>query len=98
MRVFYSCTSHSLDCDEKLDFFLIQLAVHLFSFGIGEFLFTLGSFKYLIVLLVQAIALREKEDVTLLEEKLCRPLTEKEKIRIGVSKLRTFLEELLQKR
>ena len=47
---------------------------------------------------MQAIALREKEDVTLLEEKLCRPLAEKEKVRIGVSKLRTFLEELLQKR
>ncbi|KAG6588795.1 Dynamin-like protein ARC5, partial [Cucurbita argyrosperma subsp. sororia] len=46
----------------------------------------------------EAIALREKEDVTLLEEKLCRPLAEKEKVRIGVSKLRTFLEELLQKR
>ncbi|TYK06980.1 dynamin-like protein ARC5 [Cucumis melo var. makuwa] len=46
----------------------------------------------------EAIALREKEDIILLEEKLCRPLAEKEKVRIGVSKLRTFLEELLQKR
>ncbi|KAL5568723.1 hypothetical protein UlMin_025298 [Ulmus minor] len=46
----------------------------------------------------QAISLREMEDVTLLEEKLGRSLSKKERSRIGVSKLRLFLEELLQKR
>lgn len=37
-------------------------------------------------------------DVTSLEEKLGRSLSEKERQRIGISKLRLFLEELLQKR
>ncbi|XP_015893645.3 dynamin-like protein ARC5, partial [Ziziphus jujuba] len=46
----------------------------------------------------QAISLREMEDITLLEEKLGRSLSKQEKSRIGVSKLRLFLEELLQKR
>ncbi|PON81136.1 Dynamin superfamily [Trema orientale] len=46
----------------------------------------------------QAISLREMEDVASLEEKLGRSLTEQERSRIGVSKLRLFLEELLQKR
>ncbi|XP_050209849.1 dynamin-like protein ARC5 isoform X2 [Mercurialis annua] len=46
----------------------------------------------------QAISLREMEDITSLEEKLGRPLTKQERSRIGVSKLRLFLEELLQKR
>ncbi|KAJ8755009.1 hypothetical protein K2173_015521 [Erythroxylum novogranatense] len=46
----------------------------------------------------QAISLREKEDVAALEEKLGRPLSEQERSRIGVSKLRSFLEELLHKR
>ncbi|KAJ6382982.1 hypothetical protein OIU77_031417 [Salix suchowensis] len=46
----------------------------------------------------QAISLREVEDISSLEEKLGRPLSMKEKNRIGVSKLRSFLEELLQKR
>ena len=47
---------------------------------------------------MQAISLREVEDVASLEEKLGRALTEQERSRIGVSKLRLFLEELLQKR
>ncbi|KAL9363437.1 hypothetical protein Peur_046222 [Populus x canadensis] len=46
----------------------------------------------------QAISLREVEDIASLEEKLCRPLSLQERNRIGVSKLRSFLEELLQKR
>ncbi|KAF4384727.1 hypothetical protein F8388_004034 [Cannabis sativa] len=47
---------------------------------------------------MQAISLREMEDVASLENKLGRSLSEKERSRIGVSKLRAFLEELLQKR
>uniref|UniRef100_A0A2P2JNG1 Dynamin-like protein ARC5 n=2 Tax=Rhizophora mucronata TaxID=61149 RepID=A0A2P2JNG1_RHIMU len=46
----------------------------------------------------QAISLREQEDVASLEEKLGRPLSKEERSRIGVSKLRSFLEELLQRR
>lgn len=46
----------------------------------------------------EAVFLREVEDIATLEEKLGRPLSTKEKGRIGVSKLRLFLEELLQKR
>ncbi|GAB2267383.1 ARP2/3 actin-organizing complex subunit Arc5 [Dionaea muscipula] len=46
----------------------------------------------------QAISLREIEDLASLEEKLGRPLSDKERSRIGISSLRHFLEELLQKR
>lgn len=46
----------------------------------------------------QAISLREVEDVKSLEEKLGRTLSKREMSRIGVSKLRSFLEELLWKR
>lgn len=46
----------------------------------------------------QAISLREVDDVASLEEKLGRSLSKQERSRIGVSKLRLFLEELLQKR
>ncbi|XP_031260484.1 LOW QUALITY PROTEIN: dynamin-like protein ARC5, partial [Pistacia vera] len=46
----------------------------------------------------QAISLREMEDIASLEEKLGRPLSKQERSRIGVSKLRLFLEELLQRR
>ncbi|XP_021280384.1 dynamin-like protein ARC5 [Herrania umbratica] len=46
----------------------------------------------------QAIASREMEDIASLEEKLGRKLSKQERSRIGVSKLRLFLEELLQKR
>ncbi|KAF5444135.1 hypothetical protein F2P56_036637 [Juglans regia] len=46
----------------------------------------------------QAISLREEEDVKSLEERLGRSLSKQERSRIGVSKLRFFLEELLQKR
>ncbi|XP_068647457.1 dynamin-like protein ARC5 [Aristolochia californica] len=46
----------------------------------------------------QAISLREVEDITYLEEKLGRSLSEDERSRIGVSKLRSFLEKLLLKR
>lgn len=42
--------------------------------------------------------MREKDDIASLEDKLSRSLSVKEKSRIGVSKLRLFLEELLQKR
>ncbi|XP_035542395.1 dynamin-like protein ARC5 isoform X2 [Juglans regia] len=45
----------------------------------------------------QAISLREEEDVKSLEERLGRSLSKQERSRIGVSKLRFFLEELLQK-
>ncbi|KVI10960.1 Dynamin [Cynara cardunculus var. scolymus] len=47
---------------------------------------------------MQAISLREMEDVTSLEEKLGRSLSNQERSRIGVSSLKLFLEELLQKR
>ncbi|KAF8014023.1 hypothetical protein BT93_I1784 [Corymbia citriodora subsp. variegata] len=46
----------------------------------------------------KAISLRETEDVVSLEEKLGRSLSKQERNHIGVSKLRLFLEELLQKR
>ncbi|KAL8061043.1 hypothetical protein ABFX02_02G063000 [Erythranthe guttata] len=46
----------------------------------------------------QAVSLREMEDITSLQEKLGRSLSEQEKSRIGVSSLKLFLEELLQKR
>ncbi|KAI5661446.1 hypothetical protein M9H77_20769 [Catharanthus roseus] len=46
----------------------------------------------------QAISLREMEDIAALEEKLGRPLSKQERSRIGISSLRKFLEELLQKR
>ncbi|KAK4491226.1 hypothetical protein RD792_001959 [Penstemon davidsonii] len=45
----------------------------------------------------QAISLREMEDITALEEKLGRSLSKQERSRIGVSSLKLFLEELLQK-
>ncbi|XP_073273191.1 dynamin-like protein ARC5 isoform X1 [Primulina huaijiensis] len=46
----------------------------------------------------QAILSREIEDIIALEEKLGRTLSKLERSRIGVSSLRLFLEELLQKR
>ncbi|KAL4362798.1 hypothetical protein GQ457_04G004090 [Hibiscus cannabinus] len=46
----------------------------------------------------QAIISREVQDIASLEEKLGRQLSKQERSRIGVSKLRVFLEELLQKR
>ncbi|KAL0335154.1 UNVERIFIED_CONTAM: Dynamin-like protein ARC5 [Sesamum radiatum] len=46
----------------------------------------------------QAISLREMEDISALEEKLGRSLSKQERSRIGVSSLKLFLEELLQKR
>ncbi|AEE76281.1 P-loop containing nucleoside triphosphate hydrolases superfamily protein [Arabidopsis thaliana] len=46
----------------------------------------------------QAVSLREMEDIASLEKKLGRLLTKQEKSRIGISKLRLFLEELLWKR
>ena len=54
--------------------------------------------KYDCVFLLQAVSLREIEDIASLEKKLGRVLTKQEKNRIGVSKLRLFLEELLWKR
>lgn len=48
--------------------------------------------------LVQAISLREVEDITALQEKLGRSLSKQERGRIGVSRLKLFLEELLQNR
>ncbi|KAG9141726.1 hypothetical protein Leryth_023792 [Lithospermum erythrorhizon] len=46
----------------------------------------------------QAISLREMEDISALEEKLGRALSKLERSRLGVSSLRMFLEELLQRR
>ncbi|GER42695.1 dynamin-like protein ARC5 [Striga asiatica] len=46
----------------------------------------------------QAVALREMEDIAALEEKLGRSLSQQERSRIGVSRLKIFLEELLRKR
>lgn len=48
--------------------------------------------------LLQAISLREMDDVASLEEKLGRSLSKQERSRIGVSSLRQFLEELLRQR
>lgn len=48
--------------------------------------------------MMQAVSFREIEDVASLEERLGRALSKQERSRIGVSKLRLFLEELLQKR
>jgi GTPase SAR1 family protein len=45
----------------------------------------------------EAIALREAQDVALLEEKLDRHLTKEEQAHVGVSRLRLFLEQLLQR-
>ncbi|KAF5951919.1 hypothetical protein HYC85_009863 [Camellia sinensis] len=53
---------------------------------------------FILCFFLQAISLREMEDVASLEEKLGRPLSKQERSRIGVSSLRLFLEELLQKR
>ncbi len=52
----------------------------------------------MVTFILQAISLRELEDVASLEDKLGRGLTKEEKNRIGVSNLRLFLEELLRKR
>lgn len=46
----------------------------------------------------EAVSLREAQDVAALEEKLGRPLLKGECARIGISKLKCFLEELLQRR
>ncbi|CAA7396759.1 unnamed protein product [Spirodela intermedia] len=46
----------------------------------------------------KAISSREVEDIASLEEKLGRPLSKEERNRIGISSLKTFLEELLLKR
>lgn len=46
----------------------------------------------------EAVALREAQDVTYLEEKLSRHLSLDERARVGVSRLRWFLEQLLQHR
>ena len=46
----------------------------------------------------QAVAAREAQDVALLEEKLNRKLSKDERSQIGVSRLRWFLEQLLQRR
>lgn len=48
--------------------------------------------------MLQAISLREMEDVAALEEKLGRSLSKQERSRIGVSSLKKFLEELLRQR
>ncbi|KAG0605139.1 hypothetical protein M758_9G034900 [Ceratodon purpureus] len=44
----------------------------------------------------EAVAARQIQDLALLEEKLNRPLTRDECSRIGISRLRWFLEQLLQ--
>ncbi|KAH9607573.1 hypothetical protein KSS87_012939 [Heliosperma pusillum] len=46
----------------------------------------------------RAVCLRETEDISSLEEKLGRQLSKRERSRIGISSLRLFLEELLEKR
>lgn len=45
----------------------------------------------------EAIALQEAKDIAVLEEKLDRQLTKEEQAHIGVSRLRLFLEQLLQR-
>ncbi|KAL2609364.1 hypothetical protein R1flu_027937 [Riccia fluitans] len=46
----------------------------------------------------EAVAMREALDVAMLEEKMDRSLAPEERNRVGVSRLRYFLEELLQRR
>ncbi|KAH7431119.1 hypothetical protein KP509_08G030700 [Ceratopteris richardii] len=46
----------------------------------------------------EAVALREAQDLAALEEKMDRHLLPDERARVGVSKLRWFLEQLLQQR
>jgi len=46
----------------------------------------------------QAVLAREQADVAALEAKMGRPLSEDERSRVGVSRLRLFLEQLLQHR
>ncbi|KAG0470966.1 hypothetical protein HPP92_015512 [Vanilla planifolia] len=46
----------------------------------------------------KAISLREMEDIASLEDKLGRPMSKEERSRIGVSCLKSFLEELLRRR
>ncbi|CAM6084481.1 unnamed protein product [Calypogeia fissa] len=46
----------------------------------------------------EAVAMREALDVAMLEEKMDRALTKEERNRVGVSRLRWFLEQLLQHR
>lgn len=55
-------------------------------------------FKRQTNLIFQAVAMREARDVAMLEEKLDRPLQMAERARVGVSRLRLFLEQLLQRR
>lgn len=59
---------------------------------------SIQDFISFILFVMQAISLREVEDIASLEEKLGRPLSKQERSRIGVSSLRLFLEELLQRR
>lgn len=42
--------------------------------------------------------MREAQDVKILEEKLDRPLSPDERAHVGVSRLRWFLEQILQQR
>ena len=42
--------------------------------------------------------MREAQDVTMLEEKLDRALSSDERDHVGVSRLRWFLEQILQQR
>ncbi|BFI43147.1 hypothetical protein AXG93_1633s1050 [Marchantia polymorpha subsp. ruderalis] len=46
----------------------------------------------------EAVAMREALDVAMLEEKMDRPLLKEERNRVGISRLRCFLEQLLQRR
>lgn len=66
--------------------------------GIPCILYSFLFFLFCFGVPMQAISLRELEDVTSLEEKLGRSLSKEERNRIGVSSLRLFLEELLQER
>ncbi|KAL3699377.1 hypothetical protein R1sor_017399 [Riccia sorocarpa] len=46
----------------------------------------------------EAVAMREALDVAMLEEKMDRSLAPEERNRVGVTRLRSFLEDLLQRR
>ncbi|GJP38894.1 hypothetical protein CLOM_g7027 [Closterium sp. NIES-68] len=45
-----------------------------------------------------AVARREMSDIAALEDKMGRPLSDDERARVGVSRLRLFLEQMLQQR
>lgn len=89
-RCGYDHFEHCLWWFKMLEFVVLKKSVRARKCGMRVF--------FLNGLVLQAVAAREAQDVALLEEKLNRPLSSEESSRIGISRLRGFLEELLQRR